>query len=350
VNAATRRTPFVLPVRHAGLGWGLASVITPLLTLLLANVRSHVQLSTVLLAFLLVVVGIAIVGGLWPAVATALAAFVIANYYFTPPLYTFTIYETHNLLALVVFVIVAAVVSGLVSLVARRETEASKAAAVNDLRAALLAAVSHDIRTPLSSIKALVSSLLQTDVEWPKETATEFLRTIDAETDRLNKLVGNLLDMSRLQTGGLNLDLRPVGLEEVVASALSGLPQAHDIEVDVPETLSHVLADPALLERAVANIVGNALTHGGGGVRVEAEEHREHIDLRVIDHGRGIAPEHRNLAFLPFQRLNDHGPTTGVGLGLSVAQGFISAMRGRLELDDTPGGGLTVSTRLSIAS
>jgi two-component system, OmpR family, sensor histidine kinase KdpD len=347
---APRRLPLVLPVRHVGLGWIVAAVGLPLLTLILSNVRDHVRLSGALLAFLLLDVGVAIIGGIWPAVGTAVASFVITNYYFTPPLYTFTIYETHNLLAQVVFLIVAAIVSGLVSLLARRETEASRATAVNDLRAALLAAVSHDLRTPLSSIKASVSSLLQTDVEWPKETATEFLRTIDEETDRLNKLVGNLLDMSRLQSGGLNLDLRPVGLEEVVGSALSGIGGTQDVDVDVPETLAPVLADPALLERAVANIVSNAITHGGGDVRIEAFEHHERIELRVIDHGRGIAPEHHGLAFLPFQRLDDHGPTTGVGLGLSVAHGFVAAMHGSLALAETPGGGLTVTTILEVAA
>jgi two-component system sensor histidine kinase KdpD len=319
---------------------------TPLLTVVLASVRQHVQLSGVLLAFLLLVVSVAIVGGIWPAVATALAAFVVANYYFTPPFYTFTIYETHNLLALVVFVIVAAIVSGLVSLAARRETEATRAAAVNDLRAALLAAVSHDLRTPLSSIKASVSSLLQTDVEWPRETTVEFLETIDTETDRLNKLVGNLLDMSRLQTGGLNLDMQPVGLEEIVGASLSGISGAGSVDVDVPETLTHVRADPALLERAVANVVSNALTHGGGDVRVEAIERNGHVDLRIIDKGPGIPAERHATAFVPFQRLSDHGPTTGVGLGLSVARGFIEAMHGHLTLDETPGGGLTVIASL----
>jgi two-component system sensor histidine kinase KdpD len=321
--------------------------------LLLVNLRGPIGLSGVLLLFLVLVVAVSVVGGIWPAVATALAGFVIANYYFTPPLYTFTIYETHNVLALVVFVLVAAIVSALVSTAARRETEATRAAAVNDLRAALLAAVSHDLRTPLSSIKASVTTLLQTDIDWPPATTMEFLRTIDTEADRLNKLVGNLLDMSRLQTGGLNLDMREVGIEEIVGAALSGIGErAHSVEVDVPETLSRVNADPALLERAIANVVMNALTHAPAGtaVRLDAVEEHDRVELRIVDQGPGIPRERRVTAFLPFQRLDDQTHAAGVGLGLPVARGFIEAMNGRLVLDDTPGGGLTITISLQAAT
>ncbi len=352
-NTKSDRHPLVLPARRVARGWAVGLVGIPLLTLLLVNLRDHIELSGVLLLFLVLVVAVSVVGGIWPAVATALAAFVVANYYFTPPLYTFTIYETHNVLALVVFVVVAATVSALVSTAARRETEATRAAAVNDLRAALLAAVSHDLRTPLSSIKASVTTLLQTDIDWPPATTTEFLRTIDTEADRLNKLVGNLLDMSRLQTGGLNLDLREVGIEEVVGAALSEIgDRAHAVEVDVPETLSRVHADPALLERAVANVVANALTHGrdSAGVELNALEENGRVELSVVDHGPGIPRERRTTAFLPFQRLDDQAHTAGVGLGLPVARGFIEAMQGRLVLDETPGGGLTVRISLEAAS
>ncbi|MEX0875156.1 MAG: DUF4118 domain-containing protein [Actinomycetota bacterium] len=344
--------PLVLPARRVARGWAVAVAGIPLLTLLLVNLRAHVELSGVLLLFLVLVVAVSVVGGIWPAVATALASFVVANYYFTLPLYTFTIYETHNVLALVVFIVVAAIVSALVSTAARRETEATRAAAVNDLRAALLAAVSHDLRTPLSSIKASVTTLLQTDIEWPPSTTAEFLRTIDSEADRLNKLVGNLLDMSRLQTGGLNLDMREVGIEEVVGAALSGIgDRSHAVDVDVPETLSRVYADPALLERAIANVVVNAITHAPGstGVRLEAVEGRGQVELRVIDRGPGIPRDRQAMAFLPFQRLDQTKPG-GVGLGLPVARGFVEAMRGRLILDDTPGGGLTVSISLRAAA
>jgi two-component system sensor histidine kinase KdpD len=225
----------------------------------------------------------------------------------------------------------------------------------NELRTALLAAVSHDLRTPLASIKAAATSLLSDEVTWSPEVVTSFCETINDEADRLNTLVGNLLDMSRLQTGVLHLDLRPVGLDEVVFAALASLSRdATPVSVDVPETLPRVTADPALLERAVANLVDNALTWSppGASLRVEAGQCGNRVDFRVVDRGPGIPQGQRDAVFLPFQRLGDGGGASkdGVGLGLAVAKGFVEAMGGELTLEDTPGGGLTSVISLLTAS
>jgi len=234
-----------------------------------------------------------------------------------------------------------------------RADSASQLAQANELRTALLAAVSHDLRTPLASIKASATSLLSDDVDWSPEAVKGFCRTISDESDRLNNLVGNLLDMSRLQTGALSLTVRPTALEEVTFAALASLSRdASRVDVDVPESLPRVDADPALLERAVANLVDNALNWSPPerAVRVEAGMAGAHIDLRVIDQGAGIPPAQRDAVFQPFQRLGDGGNATGegVGLGLAVAKGFVEAMGGELSLDDTPGGGLTATVRLRI--
>jgi two-component system sensor histidine kinase KdpD len=215
----------------------------------------------------------------------------------------------------------------------------------NELRTALLAGVSHDLRTPLASIKAAATSLLSTEITWPPEAVTSFCETINAEADRLNALVGNLLDMSRLQTGALPLDVQPVGLDEVVFAALASLSrETSTVLVDVPETLPRVLADAALLERAIANLVDNALTWTppDRSLRVEAGPAGRGIDVRVVDRGPGIPEEQREAVFRPFQRLGDGSSApNGVGLGLAVAKGFVEAMGGELILEDTPGGGLT---------
>jgi len=217
----------------------------------------------------------------------------------------------------------------------------------------LLAAVSHDLRTPLASIKASVTSLLQQDIDWPPEATREFLETIDEESDRLNSLVGNLLDMSRLQTGALQLLVREVGLEEVVPRAIAGLPdRAVPVMLDLPETLPRVRADVGLLERAVANVVDNARAWSpvDRPVRVEAGAVLDRVDLRVIDHGPGIPESERELIFRPFQRLGDNSRDgTGVGLGLAVARGFVEAMGGELAVEDTPGGGLTMVLSMPVA-
>ena len=222
----------------------------------------------------------------------------------------------------------------------------------NELRTALLAAVSHDLRTPLSSIKASVSSLLQRDVDFTPGATRELLETIDDGADRLNHLIGNLLDMSRLQTGAVQLVMRAVALEEVVPAALAGLSQAERVDADVPETLPRVTADAALLERAVANVVENALAWSPTDqhVRVEACVVDHRVDLRVVDRGPGIPRGMRDQVFQPFQRLGDSPNGTGVGLGLAVARGFVEAMGGEIAVDDTPGGGTTMVISLDVSS
>jgi two-component system, OmpR family, sensor histidine kinase KdpD len=224
-------------------------------------------------------------------------------------------------------------------------------AEANELRTALLAAVSHDLRTPLSSIKASVSSLLQRDVDFTPGATRELLETIDEGADRLNHLIGNLLDMSRLQTGAVQLVMRDVGLDEVVPAALAGLTHAERVTVDVAETLPRVRADAALLERAIANVVENAIAWSppDASVRVEACVAQDRVDLHVVDRGPGIPPAQREDVFRPFQRLGDRSNGSGVGLGLAVARGFVEAMGGEVVVDDTPGGGVTMVISLPVS-
>jgi two-component system sensor histidine kinase KdpD len=420
--------------------------------------------------YLAAVVMIAAVGGLLVGLVAAVAAFLLENWYFTPPIHTWTIAEGENLVALTVFVAVSALVSLLVGQALRRSREAKRARAearalarttgamigqrdpmrpvveqlrssfgldgvavlertetgwttlassgpraptspgtgmaipldarderslvltgghigsvdqgvlrafadqlrlalesrelrqealeaeslaeTAALRRALLQGVSHDLRTPLASIKAAVTSLQQTDVAWSAADREELLGTIDAAADRLDRLVANLLDMSRLQSGALSLRCGPVALEDVVASALSGLAtDGHRTDVDVPETVPLVEADPGLLERVVANVVSNALAWSPADkpVRVEAAPVGERVCLRVIDRGPGIPPAQRDHIFEPFSRAGDRSNDAGVGLGLAVAHGFVTAMHGDITVDDTPGGGLTVTIMLAPA-
>ncbi|ANZ41766.1 histidine kinase [Lentzea guizhouensis] len=221
------------------------------------------------------------------------------------------------------------------ALVAQRKAETS------ELRTALLSAVGHDLRTPLTSIKAAIGSLRDTSLRLSEEDTTELMETVEESADRLTGLVDNLLDSSRLATGSVEPVLRPVGYYEVVARALAGI--GGEVSVEVAEDLPPVLADLGLLERVVVNVVDNALRHGSPSpVAVRGSRHGSSVELRVVDHGPGLPKNTGHKVFAPFQRLGDRDATPGVGLGLSVAKGFTAAMGGEISAEDTPGGGLTI--------
>jgi len=243
---------------------------------------------------------------------------------------------------------------------ARLRTQAAQAEALaegNRMRTALLAAVSHDLRTPLASIKASVSSLRQTDVTWSPADEADLLATVEENADRLDALIGNLLDMSRLQTGSLAPFLRPTAVDEVAPVALRGLDDGERLRIVVPDGLPLVKADPGLLERVLANLFSNALRHSPpdeppalvarvsqGGEAALGNT----VIIEVIDHGPGVPEDQRELIFEPFQRLDER--SGGVGLGLSVAKGFTEAMGGTIEAAGTPHGGLTMRLTLLAAT
>lgn len=442
--------------------WLLAIVGLPLLTWILLETGETLALHNILLVYLLAALVVAAIGGVWPAVAASAAGFLMANWFFTDPVRTWTIADPDNLFSLASFVVVAVVVGLLVGHSTRRSAEARKARAhaealaatasqtpgtigvaagslielvretftlsaaaivrrtdddwevvasagdalvtpeqatesiqltgdtllilrdgrltaddrrvlrafaaqlaqaverealeeeargaeamveADRLRTALLGAVSHDLRTPLATIKASVTSLLETGVDWSPEQTEAFLATIRDETERLDRLVGRLLDASRVQTGAVHVFFREVSLEEVVNAAIAGLgPVASEVQVDVPETLPHVQTDPTLLERVVANLVENAVkwSDPASPVVVSAGEVRGRIDLRIADRGPGIPHDRRVDVFQPFQRLSDSPTREGVGLGLAVSRGFLDAMGNELLIEDTPGGGTTM--------
>jgi two-component system sensor histidine kinase KdpD len=250
---------------------------------------------------------------------------------------------------------------------AAETADAQRKVETTELRTALLSAVGHDLRTPLTSIKAAIGSLRDRELRLSEEDTDELMATVEESADRLNGLVDNLLDSSRLATGSVTPLLRPVGYYEVVARALSGIDERHTISVSVDEHLPPVEADLGLLERVVANVIDNALRHGrmhprrhvdvnGDGqvasdepeIAVRASTHGDEVELRVVDHGPGLHKKVVDRIFTPFQRLGDRDSTPGVGLGLSVAKGFTEAMGGQITAEDTPGGGLTIVISLPV--
>ncbi|MGN7136260.1 sensor histidine kinase [Streptomyces sp. NRRL F-5527] len=448
----------------------LVGVLGPLLlTWLLNSVVPDVGLANDMLLFLALTVGAALLGGLLPALASAVVGSTLLNWFFTPPVDTLTIADPQNVVAIVIFVGVAVSVASVVDLAARRTQQAARlraeseilsflagnvlrgetgleellervretfgmesvallertgdtapwtcagsvgprpattpddadvdvpvgdhmalalrgrvlpaadrrvlaafaaqAAVVvdrrrlrgeadraeelaegNRIRTALLAAVSHDLRTPLAGIKAAVTSLRSDDVEWSEEDRAELLEAIEEGADRLDQLMGNLLDMSRLQTGTVMPVLRESDLDEVVPIALGGVPE-DSVELEIPETLPMVHVDRGLLERAVANVVENAVKHSPPGekVLVSASALADRVEVRVVDRGPGVPDEAKERIFEPFQRYGDSPRGVGVGLGLAVARGFTEVLGGTVHAEDTPGGGLTMVLSVPMA-
>jgi two-component system, OmpR family, sensor histidine kinase KdpD len=251
--------------------------------------------------------------------------------------------------------VLGAVARQAAGLIRQRELieEASRAEAIvraDELRRSLLSAVSHDLRTPLAAAKVAVSSLRAEDVAFSAQDTAELLATIEESIDQLTALVGNLLDSSRLAAGVVKPDLHTVYLEEAVQRALVSIGKGATgfyrsaidrVKVDVSDAV--VLADPGLLERVLANLIDNALRYAPNCVvRVNAGRVGDRVLINVIDEGPGIPHGTEDEVFEAFQRLGDHDNTTGVGLGMSVARGFVEAMGGTIAASDTPGGGLTV--------
>jgi two-component system sensor histidine kinase KdpD len=229
---------------------------------------------------------------------------------------------------------------------AAAEIEPVKAA--DRLRTALLRAVGHDLRTPLAAGWAAVTSLRGRDVEFSDEDRDELLATADESMAKLNRLLENLLDLSRLEAGVLPLNLRATSLEEVLPMALADVP---DVDLRDVESIPPVLVDPPLLERVIANLAGNAARHTPAGRRVmiTASALGGRVELRVVDRGPGLPTAGRERLFEPFQRLGDTDNSTGLGLGLALARGLTEAMKGTLAPEDTPGGGLTMVVSLPLA-
>lgn len=446
-------------------GFALATGGLPILTWLLSSIRSAESIASDVLVFQLLVVVVALVGGIWPALFAAVGAGLLLNFFFVEPLYTITIADPLDVLTLVIFVVVAVLVSVVVDQAARRRRAATRSAAeaevliavagavlrgedavqalvtrlresfgmtsvlvrqdseivaaardpeitsdddqettfpigrhasvyvrgrpltaterrilgafisqlataleqrrlraeaadvrplaeADRLRSALLAAVGHDLRRPLASATTAVTALRSEDVSLDDADRDELLATADESLAALGTLVGDLLDVSRLQAGVLGVSLDDVGLDGVVGDAIDelALPPGR-VALDL-QPVRDVQADAVLLQRVVVNLVANALRFAPEGTPplISTSEHGGRVQLRVIDTGPGIPAERREDVFVPFQRLGDTDNSAGIGLGLALSKGFTEAMGGTLEAENTPGGGLTMVVELAAAT
>jgi two-component system sensor histidine kinase KdpD len=241
---------------------------------------------------------------------------------------------------------------GLQSQQMQREASSLHALAEADaLRTSLLRAVSHDLRTPLATIEANVSTLLTHDVTWSPDEQRSFLSVVEAEVHRLTRLVANLLDAGRLEAGVVRSRLVYVEIDDLVASALETIDTlGRQLTLEIPDDLPSAFTDPDLYERVLANIISNACRFSPpeSPVTIRAGADARYLDLLVIDRGPGVDLSMVDTMVAPFQRLGDEG--SGAGLGLTVAAGFINVLGGSLRMENTPGGGLTVVVAIPMAS
>ncbi|HYI32556.1 MAG TPA: ATP-binding protein [Glaciibacter sp.] len=443
-------------------GFAVALVGGPLLTWVLSSTRTPESITSDVLSYQLLVVLVALIGGIWPALFCALLSGLTLNFLFVEPLYNVRIAEPVHLFALLLYVVIAVLVSYVVDQAARRSRRAQRAAAESELlatvagsvlrgqdalqalvtrtreafgltavrlrsgdaimysdgdpaatdnvstirvgeratlelhgrdleaserrllsvlatqmdaalehhdlaetaqevgplaqadrvRSALLAAVGHDLRRPLAAATAAVSGLRSSDLKLTKSDRVELLSTAAESLDALAALVTNLLDASRLQAGALAVTLEPVVAAEVILPALDELGMGPErVELDLPDHIPPMLADPGLLQRVLANLVSNAAQYSPADqrVRISVSRFAGTVEIRVTDHGPGIPADRRAEMFVPFQRLGDTDNSTGLGLGLALSKGFVEGMGGTLWADGTPGGGLTMVISLPSA-
>ncbi|RXZ86794.1 DUF4118 domain-containing protein [Agromyces atrinae] len=449
-----------LTVRRRVLGFALALLGGPLLTVLLVALRSDESITSDVLAYQLLVILVALVGGIWPALFAAVLSGITLDYFFVDPVHTITVDEPLHLFALGLYVANALLVSAIVDRAARRARAAQRASAESELlatiagsvlrgegalqamigrtreafslagvrliasgavlatdgepagalstiavgdravlelygrdpaaserrlltviaaqidatlehgdlaetakevgplaatdrvRTALLSAVSHDLRRPLASATASVSALRSSAVVLSDADRAELLETADESLDILARLVTDLLDVSRVQAGVLGVAISPVDVDDVILAALDelGIGPA-DVDLDLDRELPLVAADAVLLQRVLVNLLTNAARYDPPEtrVRLSTSTFADTVQVRVTDHGPGVAPERRDEIFVPFQRLGDTDNQTGLGLGLALSKGFTEGMGGVLDGEDTPGGGLTMVVTLPVA-
>jgi two-component system sensor histidine kinase KdpD len=456
-----------LTLRRRIYGFVFALVGGPLLTWLLTSFRSDDSITSDVLSYQLLVVVAALIGGIWPALFAAVLSGFTLDFFFVDPLYTVTVNEPLHVLALVLYVVIAVLVSIVVDQAARRSRVARRSAAESELvatvagsvlrgedalqalvtqtreafgltgvrlvrdgrtlatdgeptpsdspgaevvsmpvdestvlelhgrelqasdrrllavivaqiaaalehanleetargvaplvaadrvRSALLAAVGHDLRRPLTAATAAVTGLRARDATLSVADREELLETAEESLDSLAQLLTDLLDVSRVQAGVLGVSLVDVDLDDLLPAVLEelGIGPA-EVDLDIPADLPAFPADPVLLDRVLVNLLSNALRYSPEGERVvvSASTFADTVQLRVVDRGPGIPADRRDDVFVPFQRLGDTDNLTGLGLGLALSKGFVEGMGGTLDTEETPGGGLTMVVTLPVAA
>lgn len=353
------------------LRFGVSVAAVLLVTLGLESVSEHINPTTIALAFLLVVLASATFLGRNPALLSSLVAMLCFNYFFLPPVRTWTISDPQNLIAWAAFTITALVAGELSEYASRRAREserlyeelqtafksATEAEALKQsekLKSALLDAVTHDLRTPLTSIKASVTTLLDSEgghrtIELKGPERAEFLDIINEETDRLNGFIEGMVQLARVEAGSANASGTISNIEEIITIALEraeAVIAEHNLVVNLEKELPLIRVDARAIAEAVYNLVENAAKYSavGSTITIDASSHASNVLISVTDEGKGIPVEMRERVFEKFLRL-DGEHTEGLGLGLAIVRGIVEAQNGTIKVDSGDGG---VGTKITL--
>jgi K+-sensing histidine kinase KdpD len=352
-----------------------------LMTLILAPFHGHINSTTIALALLLVVLITATFFGSRPALLAGLLGVLCFNFFFLPPFYTLSIAEPENWIAFAAFSITAIIAGQLSSYARRRAAEseerrkeierlynelqaafeqASQAEALRRserLKSALLDAVTHDLRTPLTSIKASATTLLEDlnarldrelsngndSLQLDDEGRREFLEIIDEESDRLNKFIEGLVSLARMKAGALHLRKSWSGIEEIINNAIDRAKkrlESHHILLEIEPELPVILVDADSIAEVVYTLLDNAAKYSPKASRIRIHARRaenENIEIAVEDKGRGIAVGMREKVFDKFFRADEddaHTTQGGLGLGLAIARGIVESQGGKIWIED----------------
>lgn len=324
--------------------------------------KQVLAVSDIALMLLVAVQVVAIVYGLWPALAACLASALGYNFLFIPPLYTLAVADPENVVTLLFFAVTALITSGLTSLVRSQALVARSAriqAASEKLRSALLSSVSHDLRTPLASILGSATTLKRYRANLDDDAQAQLIDTIQEEAERLNRFISDLLDMTKLEAGAVEARTELVDLSDVIGSAsrrAGDVLAHHRLAIDLEPDLPMVKLDPVLFEQVLFNLFDNAAKYAPQGttIGVSASRMAQSVVLTVADEGDGIPSADLDRVFEKFYRVRaGDRQRAGTGLGLAICRGFVEAMGGTIlaeNRNDRGGAAFTIELPVSVLS
>ena len=349
-DGGTRRRPSI----WIGCAWAVALVGAA--TALSVAVRPLIGLTDVVMLYLLAIMVAAFAFGRWSSVVAAALSVAAYDFFSVPPFFTFNVEAAKHIWTFAMMFGVGITVSELMERIRYQKREVESAALrarTEEMRSSLLSAVSHDLRTPLATITGAGTALRDDRGRLGPVQRAELLDTICAEAERMERLVGNLLDMTRVESGGLELKREWVPVEEIVGSVLTRLEQRiadRRVVMHLAEDLPLVSVDPVLFEQVFVNLIDNALkyTPPESPIEIGAAVRGPLVEIEVADRGPGLPEGAENKVFEKFFRGGAHPGQGGVGLGLPICRGVVQAHGGTIEAARRPDGGTSFVIRLPL--